>query len=127
MQSEHPNPTLMRAPLTHEIILLNKLLQAGGITLDIQNLNVSPISDGRMGSFEIVTESHNRVFGYIASECHFIDSDNVPVLVTLNLDQFGKPFEVDIWKVDFQSILKWPKESELVLGPRHIPIQAIRQ
>ena len=117
----------MRAPLPHEIILLNKLLQASGIALDTKTLNVSPISDGGMGSFEIITESHNRVFGCIASECHFIDSDNVPVLVTLNLDQFGKPFEVDVWKVDFQTIIKWPKEDELVQGSGHITAQSTRK
>lgn len=107
----------MRAPYPYEITLLNKLLCASGMALDLQGLKVEPISDGGMGSFEIVTEpSAIRLFGHSTAECHFIDSDCVPVLVTLNVDPFGKPYEVDIWKVDFQPVIRWPKENELIRG-----------
>lgn len=106
----------MRAPLPHELTLLNVLAKDSGITLDTQAIQVTPLNDGGMGSFGIVTESQNPLFGRVASECHFMDSDNVPVLVALHLDQFDALFEVDVWKVDFNPVVQWPKESELVLG-----------
>jgi hypothetical protein len=107
----------MRAPLPHELTLLNVLIKNSGITLDTETIQVSPLNDSGMGSFGIVTGSKSRLFGRVASECHFIDSDNVPVLVALHLDQFDALFEVDVWKVDFNPVVQWPKESELVLGP----------
>ena len=52
--------------------------------------------------------SSGRRFGCEVSRLEFTDSDGVVVSVTLNLDQRGKLFEVDVWKTDFQPVIDVP-------------------
>ena len=57
-----------------------------------------------MGSLRLVVGGQAResqVFGRRAAEYEFLDTDGVPVIASLNLDQDGIPFELDVWKVDF--------------------------
>ena len=42
------------------------------------------------------------------AEKEFLDSDGVPISVTLNIDDDGLLYELDIWKVDFSPIIKYP-------------------
>ena len=59
------------------------------------------MSDGGMGSLAIAPFDRSRKFGSAPAECHFYDLDGIPVWVVLNLDQDGRPFEVDVWRLDF--------------------------
>lgn len=72
-------------------------------------LFVMPMYDGGMGSFTIFkseTETReNRKFGKQISEYEFIDDDNIPVIVSLNVDQNNNLFEVDIWKADYSPVI----------------------
>ncbi len=72
-------------------------------------LKVLPMEDGGMGSF-LIFENQNvfneiRTFGSQISEYHYKDDDNVPVIVSLNVDSKGRLFEVDIWKADFSPVV----------------------
>lgn len=73
------------------------------------NLLVSPMQDGSMGSLSLsfVSQSkEKRVFGEQVSECHFIDEDGIDVIASLNVDQNGNLFELDIWKTDFSPLIR---------------------
>ena len=43
------------------------------------------------------------------SEKQFHDKDGTPILVSLNIDEDNILLELDIWKVDFAPILKYPE------------------
>ena len=45
----------------------------------------------------------------------FTDLDGVPVSVALNLDSEGKLYELDLWKVDFSALRRWPQPSAIRL------------
>src|SRR5436305_15315945 len=73
-----------------------------------QNLLVQKMDDGGMGSFSIFENEDDigtkRKFGKQVSEYEYVDDDGVLVLVSLYLDEQNKPFEVDVWKVDYNSV-----------------------
>ncbi len=52
----------------------------------------------------------DRKFGRRASECQFTDEDGVEVLASLNLDQDGNLYELDIWKTDFGKLIRIPAQ-----------------
>jgi hypothetical protein len=76
-----------------------------------ENLYVQKMDDGGMGSFLIFQNQSDveekRKFGRQASEYQFTDDDGIPVLVTLNLDQQDKLFEVDIWKTNYKPVINF--------------------
>ena len=43
----------------------------------------------------------------------FNDADGVPVSAALNLDQDHHLFELDVWKVDFSPLQRWPTAQDL--------------
>ena len=74
-----------------------------------KDLLVTPMQDGGMGSLSLSFVSQNKekqVFGKQVSECHFLDEDGVDVIASLNVDQNGNLFELDIWKTDYSSLIK---------------------
>jgi hypothetical protein len=64
-----------------------------------------------MGSFSIYYDERDinskKVFEKEVCSFQFSDEDGVVVIVTLNLDQNFKPFEVDVWKTDFSPVKKF--------------------
>jgi hypothetical protein len=106
--------TLYRKPTQAELRLLRRLaslapnLEQGWV----DGVRVCALNDGEMGSVVLApggVANSERRFGSKASECQFTDADGVEVLVTLNLDQDGCPFEMDIWKTNFAPLLKVPE------------------
>ena len=69
-----------------------------------------------MGSLAFAPLDADRRFGSAPAECHFRDSDGVIVSAALNLDQEGLD-EVEVWKVDFSPLRKWPARA----GPYRWP------
>lgn len=107
----------MRNLLEHERPLVAYLFELAGIPVDLDALIVRPMSDGGMGSLAIEPFDSSRKLGSSPAACHFYDLDGVPVSVELNLDQDGRPFEIDVWRVDFESTVGWPLHAELLAGP----------
>ncbi len=105
----------MRHLLEHEHPLVQYLFTLAGASLEISSLIVRPMPGG-MGSLSIAPFSSLRKLGGSPAECHFCDSDGTPVSVVLNLDQDGKPFEIDIWRVDFRAVNSWPSELDILPG-----------
>lgn len=94
----------MRHLNSTEIKIISKLLKIAKLEINLTNLLVNPMDDHGMGSLSIGEDYENRQFGQEIAEYMFKDIDGTPVSVALNVDQQGKLYELDIWKVDFSSI-----------------------
>ena len=67
------------------------------------------MKDGGMGSLRISDGSDQaRRMGREALTASYIDDDQVPVSISVNLDEAGNLFELDMWKVDFSPLLRYP-------------------
>ena len=77
------------------------------------NLLVIPMNDGGMGSLQLLPDGikqKNLLFGKCISQYQFTDKDGVEVIVSLNVDDKGELFELDIWKTDFSQLISLPEE-----------------
>lgn len=106
----------LREPTNAELTLIKYLagiVPIGNLPAEWTNtLLVSPMDDGGMGSLLLFPDGHGtdgRRFGKCASEYLFKDSDEIEVLASLNLDREGQLFELDMWKVDFNPLIRWPE------------------
>lgn len=94
--------------------LLELLVKNASINFPIDwkiDLLVKPLNDGRMGSLLLFPKGeviNNRVFGSCVGELQFTDEDGIEVLASLNLDDKGDLFELDVWKTNFSSLIKIP-------------------
>ncbi len=79
-----------------------------------ESLMVSSIDVGESGSLNLhpggIRES-GRDFGDEISEFRFKDKDGVKVMASLNVDQNGRLYELDIWKEDFSDLIAFPEKS----------------
>lgn len=91
----------MRSPTKSEVDILDKLLVKANISTLAVSLKVETMRDSGMGSLRIGNQLEGRVFGGTVSELNIKDSDGVEVLASLNVDQNGELFELDIFKVDW--------------------------
>ena len=53
--------------------------------------------------------------GTVLVEADYYDLDGVLVSISVNLDINGELFEMDFWKVDFSSLRRYPKCSDLIV------------
>lgn len=103
----------MRTLLDDEIPLLRRLLVLGGRQERTDHLLIEPLADGSMGSFRIGEFAAARKLGYSVAEVHFSDADGILVTAVLNVDTQDQLFEVDVWKVDFSPLQRWPIEGAM--------------
>lgn len=78
----------------------------------LSTVQVADLSDGGMGSIRFLRQGL-RVYDQTLIEAWFLDDDGVPVSLSLNADQCGDLFELDIWKVDFAPLCRYPLPVEL--------------
>lgn len=71
-----------------------------------------------MGSLRFASE-FQRKFGRQLITARYIDVDNIPVIITINLDEHDQLFELDFWKVNFSGLRKFPATNELVIQPNN--------
>ena len=79
---------------------------------ELESAIVTDMADGGMGSLRFVGNRSNKM-GKVLCEAETVDSDNVPLEISINLDKDGRLFELDIWKVDFSSLQTYPSPSTL--------------
>ncbi|MEM7382855.1 MAG: hypothetical protein AAF400_00825 [Bacteroidota bacterium] len=102
---------LARKPSHNEMQLLKLLVQKAAVNFPPDwhhNLLVQPMNDGGMGSLLLLPDGmtrKERLFGAQISEHALTDEDGVVVLVSLNVDDEGKLFELDIWKTNFDPLI----------------------
>jgi hypothetical protein len=78
---------------------------------NIEDLTVIEMLDGGMGSLYIMSASKSieeRKMSKSILEKQFFDVDNMPISVSVNIDTDGNLFELDIWRVDFNPIIRFP-------------------
>jgi hypothetical protein len=86
----------------------------------LEGLAVQEMDDGGMGSLLLIPkgmEHANRMLGRQTVAGEFVDSDGVLVSVTINTDRDDKLYELDVWKVDFSPLLRWPEPNSIRLSP----------
>ena len=117
----------MRHLLAHERPLVSNLFELAGLRFDPDALIVTPMSDGGMGSLALGTAYESRRLGRQVAEYHFVDKDQVLVIATLNVDKAGDPFEVDMWKVNFEPTIEWPATAEIRSGSPNKSLEPTRE
>jgi|HubBroStandDraft_2_1064218.scaffolds.fasta_scaffold1281385_2 hypothetical protein len=80
------------------------------------------LADGGMGSIRLTDKSDRpRKMGRELVTAHYIDEDGVPVIISINLDQDGRLFEIDFWKVNYDPLKHYPLPEELHEGQPTVP------
>lgn len=107
----------LRRPTLDEIRLLGFLIdKAEGFAVPRDwpaRFMVAAMNDEGMGSLRLFPDgldASDRRFGRQASECQFTDEDGVEIIASLNLDQFGNLYELDIWKTNFEKLIRIPTD-----------------
>lgn len=75
----------------------------------LENMDVSDMEDGGMGSIKFESKRTNRLLGPDISHLEFDDSDGVKVLAYLSIDNYGDLYELDIWKTNFMPLISLPE------------------
>lgn len=110
----------MRKVTPQEEKLLEELIKNASVQISSNwknDLLVCPMDDGGMGSlylYPMGTLHEKRSFSSQVSECQFRDRDGVVVIVSLNVDERGNIYELDIWKTDFSPLIELPSSYESV-------------
>lgn len=105
----------LRKPSEHELRFIAFMIRESETKMNDawkQTLMVSPMDDGGMGSLLLYPEGKiisGRKFGRLLFEVEFRDADGVAVIASLNLDQHDDLFELDIWKVNFDPLIRLPE------------------
>ena len=85
----------------------------------IADARVEAMDDGGMGSVHFLSPVNARqVFGRQVNEADFRDEDGVPVSASLNLDQNGALFELDLFKADSSPVRRLPAAAALTFAAR---------
>jgi len=78
---------------------------------------VEDMADGGMGSVRFCSARRGeRRFRQQIAEASFVDEDGIAVSATLNLDQNGDLFELDLWKVDNSALHRYPARESINVG-----------
>ena len=91
-----------RHPSKEELLIISYLSAKGNYPHSgwQDSLEVAEMTDG-MGSLLLIPKgqkNQNRLFGKEISEVQFHDADGMLVSVSLNIDQNGFLFELDVWR-----------------------------
>lgn len=76
---------------------------------------VIELDDGGMGSIRLDIDESN-IYGSELIGVEYIDEDETPVSIVLNLNRQGKLFELDFFKADFSKLLKYPTIDNIILS-----------
>ena len=103
----------LREPSELELKLLKLLMDKANVDLYYykNKILVQDMNDGGMGSLTlypdgIYIDKKKRKFGKCVSDHEYLDVDGVHVLASLYIDDSGKLYEIDSWKVDFTPLVK---------------------
>ena len=97
------------------LITDSKLAEVLIPTLD--TVLVNEADDGGMGGLRFLSyiDDSDRIFGKTVAEAEFLDEDKVPVSIELILDANNQLFELDVWKVDYSPVSRWPDLGQVVI------------
>ncbi len=110
-----------RKPTAQEVSIVKRLLDLGSgdtsLKEELASVDVENMNDGGMGSIKFVHSSPQPAkFGKELVVATGRDSDGVELSIALNLDEFGRLFELDVWKVDSSPIITLPPADTLEMA-----------
>ena len=85
---------------------------APSVTTGLDDALVVEMRDGGMGSIRFLNGSDRRRYRSIA-QAEYMDDDGVSVSIELNVDERDELFELDLWKVDFSPLRRYPDPKDL--------------
>ena len=70
---------------------------------------VEEMNDGGMGSLKFLNANKfNRRHGSTIAQIQLPDIDGIPLLISIDLDEEGDMYEIDVWKADFSPTKQFP-------------------
>ena len=110
------SPDAKRRLSQEEYTLLESMLSRNASALplitQLQDAEVEQMSDGHMGGLRFVHQ-RMRSMGHEIVKSTYADENGVPVSLSVNTDEEGNLFELDIWKVDFSPLRRFPEPGQL--------------
>lgn len=110
----------MRPIIPREYDLLKAILERLDLNYEkiglATSLFVEELSDGGMGSLRFhntAVKDNYRSMGKSVVEGEFTDCDGTLVSFTVNVDKNDRLFELDLWKVDFSPLQRFPKPEDI--------------
>lgn len=76
---------------------------------------VDVLEVGKMGSIRFISAKSERIYAADLIQVQYQDEDNVPVIITLTIDNYQNLHELDFWKVNFEKLLRYPKPNEVAV------------
>lgn len=95
--------------------LLGNVKDGEPLLHQLEHAQVRDMNDGGMSSLEFA--GGRRPLGRLLVEAEYVDCDGVPVSIALNADQSGRLYELDMWKVDFAPLKKFPTSDHVMIKP----------
>ena len=120
VESRVPEMSAWRKLRKEEIDLITAMARhspkSNEVVRSLSGRLVEDMKDGGMGSLRFKdAENQERRLGKKIAEAEFTDQDGIPVNAVLNLDDNGELFELDMWKMDFSALKRYPRPEELRL------------
>jgi hypothetical protein len=117
-----PSRPLTRAEYEIVVKLVCNTPYEKKVLAQLRNAEVRDMPDGGMGSIQFCSgalTSSQRTFGEEIAEGAFRDADGTPVSVTLDLDDRGDLFELDVFKADGSPLIRYPDIDDFEIIERH--------
>lgn len=92
--------------------MLTALKHGAALISQLGTVMVEDMPDGGMGSLRFGSNGV-RSLGAAVVEADYVDADGVPVSIVVNVDQNGKLLELDIWKVNFFPLERYPSPQKI--------------
>lgn len=109
--------TKPRSLRAEEATLIRSMLEANkdsaALMRQLDIAMVEDMLDGGMGSLRFSSDETHSL-GAVVAEADYIDTDGVPVSIVVSVDQRGKLFELDMWKVNFLALEGYPSPEKIV-------------
>lgn len=73
---------------------------------------VDEYEGGKMGSISLGGDVNGYAGDLIQVE--YVDSDNIPVVITLTRDNKNHLLDLDFWKIDFSRLIDYPTPDKII-------------
>lgn len=96
-----------------EIALIEFMLNRLGKQLSDFSINeqVEEYEQGKMGSISL--GGNPEMYASDLLQVQYIDSDGIPVIISLTQDTDGKLLDLDFWKEDFSKLVLYPSPDKV--------------
>jgi hypothetical protein len=98
----------VRSIRAEEIVLIEFMLNQLGKRLSDFSINeqVEEYEQGKMGSISL--GGNPEAYAGDLLQVRYVDTDSIPVIISLTQDTEGKLLDLDFWKEDFSKLLLYP-------------------